>query len=143
MKIRIKRIDGSIPLPEYKTAGSAGFDLASRERVEIPSKELALVPLNVIVDLPDGHMLMLAARSSLPKKGLLLANGVGIGDCDFCGEDDEYKALVYNFTDKPVIIEKGERVAQGIIFAIEQAEFEEVEQIGQPTRGGFGSTGKF
>ena len=143
MQIRIKRIDKSIPLPEYKTAGSAGFDLSSRERVEIPARGLVFLPLNIILELPPGKMLLVAARSSLPKKGLLLANGVGIGDSDFSGPDDEYRALVHNFTDTPVSVEKGERIAQGIIVDIENAEFTEVDEVAKVSRGGFGSTGSF
>ncbi|OHA47929.1 MAG: dUTPase [Candidatus Terrybacteria bacterium RIFCSPHIGHO2_01_FULL_48_17] len=143
MKIRIRRIDKSIALPEYKTAGSAGFDLSSRDEVTIPPGGTKFVPLNIIVELPKTHMLLLAARSSLPKKGLMLANGVGIGDSDFCGPDDEYQAMVYNFSDKAVIIEKGERIGQGIIVNVDRAEFEEADHVDHPSRGGFGSTGQF
>lgn len=143
MKVRIKRVDSAIPLPEYKTAGAAGFDLSSRKMVEIAPKTLQFVPLNVIVELPPGHMMLLAARSSLPKKGLMLANGVGIGDADFCGPEDEYQALLYNYSENPAIVEKGERIAQGIIMKVEHAELDEVEEMNSPTRGGVGSTGKF
>ena len=130
-------------MPEYKTAGSAGFDLSSRENVQIPARKIAVVPLNVIIDLPDEHMAVLAARSSLGKKGLTLINGVGIVDSDYSGPDDEYAALLYNFTDDAVIVEKGERIAQGIIVHVERGDFEEVDEIGRPSRGGFGSTGQF
>ena len=84
---------------------------------------------------------MMAARSSLHKKGLIFANGVGIGDRDFCGNNDEYHAALYNFSDNPVSIERGERIAQGIIKKYDKADWEEVDDLGNKNRGGFGSTG--
>ena len=87
-------------------------------------------------------MLLLASRSSLPrKKGLMIPNGVGIIDQDYCGPEDEIHIQVYNFTSAPVHIERGERLAQGIFVRIAQVEWEEVEEIGEKSRGGFGSTG--
>lgn len=141
MKIRIKRFDKRIPLPTYATPRAAAFDLAARERVEIPPKSVGYVPLNIACETPDGHFLLLAARSSAHKKGLMLANGIGIGDPDFSGDGDEYTAAYFNFTDKSVIVEAGERICQGIFVKLERPEWEEVETLGNPNRGGFGSTG--
>jgi len=141
MKIRIKRFDKTLPLPEYKTAGAAAFDFASRERVEIVPKSVGYVPLNVAVELPEGFVLLVAPRSSTHKKGLLMANSVGIGDPDFRGDGDEYRAAYYNYTDAPVVVERGERIAQGLIKAIDKVEWEEVDFLGNATRGGFGTTG--
>ncbi len=141
MKVRIRRIDKSFPLPEYKTAGAVAFDFASRSVVSIPPKTVSYVPLNVAIEPPEGYMLLLAARSSLHKKGLMLATGVGIGDRDFSGNEDEYHAAVYNFTDSPVEILRGERIAQGIFKKYDRAEWEEVEDLGNKSRGGFGTTG--
>ena len=104
MRIRIKRFDKKLPLPEYKTSGAAAFDLTARERVEIPSRKIGYVPLNVACETPEGHFLLLAARSSTHKKGLMLANGVGVLDPDFSGDGDECVAVYFNFTDQPVII---------------------------------------
>jgi dUTP pyrophosphatase len=141
MKVKIKRIDKSLPLPEYKTKGAAAFDLAAREEVLIKSTKCGYVPLNVCIAPPRGHMVILAARSSLHKKGLMMANGIGIGDEDFSGNDDEYKAALYNFTDSPIKIERGERVVQAIILPVDGVEWEEVDNMESETRGGFGSTG--
>lgn len=92
MKLKIHLIDNSLPLPKYQTAGSVAFDLYSREDVVIKPKEIKIAPANVIVEVPPGFMLMIAPRSSLPvKKGLTLANCVGIFDQDFCGPQDEMK----------------------------------------------------
>ncbi len=140
-KVRIRRIDKTLPLPEYKTAGAVAFDLSARVATTILPRGIAYVPLNVALEPPDGHMVLLAARSSLHKKGLMLANGVGIMDKDFSGNGDEYHAALYNFTDKPVSVERGERVVQGIFKPYEKAEWEEVEDLDNQTRGGFGTTG--
>ena len=142
MMVTIKRFDKEIPLPEYKTEGAAAFDLCARTHVEIPPKEFKYVPLNVAVQTPSGYFLMLVARSSTHKKGLWMANGIGIGDPDFSGDEDEYKAVYYNFTDKPVLVEKGERIAQGLIIKREAVQWEEVNEMPNKTRGGWGTTGK-
>lgn len=141
MNVRVRRVDQSLPLPEYKTDGAAGFDFTARVSMKAPPKTVVLVPLNIAIEPPEGYMLMLAARSSLHKKGLMLANGVGIGDKDFSGNDDEYHTALYNFTDKEVNIERGERLVQGIFKKYDRADWEEVEDLGNKTRGGFGSTG--
>jgi dUTP pyrophosphatase len=141
MKARIKRFDKKLPLPKYHTDGAAAFDLSAREAVEIPPKEVRLVPLNVAIETPPGHFLLVAARSSTHKKGLILANGIGIGDPDFSGDNDEYHAAYLNFTDKPVVVEKGERIAQAMFVQFVKADWEEVERMDKKTRGGFGSTG--
>src|SRR3989344_8037277 len=98
--VKIKRFDKQVPLPEYKTEKAAGFDLYARVGVEIPPREFKYVPLNVAVQTPPGYFLMLVARSSTHKKGIWMANGIGIGDPDFSGDGDEYSAVYYNFTDK-------------------------------------------
>ncbi len=139
--IKIKRFDKTVPLPEYKTEGAAAFDLCARIAVEIPPKEIGYVPLNVAVEVPEGHFLLLVARSSTHKKGLIMANGIGIMDPDFSGDEDEYKAVYYNFTDKPVMIEKGERIAQGLVIKRETVQWQEVNVMENKTRGGFGTTG--
>lgn len=141
MKVRIKRFDKDISLPEYKTLGAGAFDLASRERIEINSGEIGYVPLNVAIEAPKGYVVLLIARSSLHKKGLTLANGVGVMDSDFCGNEDEYKAACFNFTDHSVVIEKGDRISQGVLFKYEKADWKEVNMMDRKTRGGFGSTG--
>lgn len=144
MEIKIKRIDTSFPLPEYKTKGAVAFDLYSRVDDSIASKEIKLIPANLIIETPKGYMLMIAARSSLAKKkGLMMANNVGIIDQDYCGENDELALILYNFTDAPVTIEKGERLAQGIFVKIEKGNWNEVENMGSESRGGFGTTGQF
>lgn len=141
MDIRIKRIDKTLPLPEYKTAGAVAFDFLVREAITIPAKKVGLAPLNVCIATPEGHMLLLAARSSLHKRGLMLANGIGIGDQDFRGNGDEYHAVLYNFADEAVTIARGERIVQGVFKPIAKCSWIEVEDLESENRGGFGSTG--
>ena len=141
MKVNIKRIDKTLPLPKYETAGSVGFDLICRESAEIAPQSIVLIPANIIVETPPGYMLMVCLRSSTPRKlGLLMPQGVGIVDNDYCGEEDELKIQVYNFTDKVVSVERGSRIAQAVFVRVDTAEWNEVEQMNAPSRGGFGST---
>jgi dUTP pyrophosphatase len=141
MKIKIKRFDKSLPLPAYQTAGAACMDAYARETVTIEPNSIGYIPLNVAIEAPEGHWVMLAARSSTHKAGLIPANGIGIGDSDFSGNNDEYKFIVYNYKDSAVTIDRGTRIAQFMILKVENVEIEEVEYLGNPDRGGIGSTG--
>jgi dUTP pyrophosphatase len=142
LTVKIKRVDVGLPLPRYATAGSVGFDLICREDTEVLPGRLARIPGNVIVETPAGYMLLLTMRSSTAKrKGLLIPNGVGVIDQDYCGEGDEVLVSVYNFRDEPVSVLRGERIAQGIFVPITRVVWNEVEQVGYG-RGGFGSTGE-
>jgi len=140
-KIQIKRLDKKLALPEYKTEGAAGFDISTRETIIIQAGKLSIIPLNLVIKVPKGHFMLLCARSSTYKLGLTMINGVGIIDSDFCGNDDEFKFVVQNFTDKPVKIEKGMRIAQGIFVKFTKAKWQEVNKMTKKNRGGFGSTG--
>ncbi len=143
MKVKIVRIDKSLPLPEYKTAGAVAFDLYSREKATIPAGAIALLPSNFIIQVPKGYFLMLASRSSTFKKGLTMVNSIGIIDQDFHGPADEFKLTMHNFSHLPVTIERGERIGQGLIIPIVRPEWEEVDKIKEESRGGFGTTGDF
>ena len=140
MQVIIKRVDKSLPLPEYKTGGAVAFDLITRETTIIKSHEVGRIPSNVIVKIPVGFMLYIKDRSSTAmKKGLLIT--AGIIDQDYCGDNDELLTQFYNFSDHDVTIERGERVAQGIFVKIERGDWEEVESMDSASRGGFGTTG--
>lgn len=142
MQVDIQRIDSTLPLPQYHTAGAAGFDFYAREATAIAPHSLARIPSNFIIRVPEGFVLFITARSSLAvKKGLMLSNGVGIVDSDFCGPADEILISVYNFTSQPVTVERGERIAQGIFVRMDRAQWQEVEGMEGKSRGGFGSTG--
>jgi len=142
MQVAIKRVDATLPLPRYESAGAVGFDLVTRETTVVQPRGIALIPGNVVVQVPQGYALMIFPRSSLPrKKGLVCPHSVGIIDQDYHGTDDEVLVQVQNVTDAPVTVERGERIAQGIFVKIERAQWQEVDDHGKETRGGFGSTG--
>jgi dUTP pyrophosphatase len=142
MKLKIKRFDNTLPLPEYKTKGAVALDLCSRETMIVPAKGISYIPLNVAIEIPLGSWVMLAPRSSTHKLGIIQANGVGIFDQDFCGDGDEYKFIAFNFTDNDVTVERGTRIAQIIPLNFNKIlEIEEVEKMENKTRGGIGSTG--
>ena len=142
MDVRIKRVDTDLPLPAYQSDGAAGFDLYCRVQTTIGPGEVALLPANVVVATPPGYMLLVAARSSTPRrKGLSVPHGIGVIDQDYSGDGDEIHVQVYNFTNRPVIVERGERIAQAVFVRVDRATWQEVDTMEAPTRGGFGSTG--
>jgi dUTP pyrophosphatase len=141
MKAKIKRIDDGLPLPRYETSGSVGFDILARTDTTIEPGKIALVPGNIIVEVPDGYMLAIASRSSTPlKRGLLTPHGIGVIDHDYCGPTDEIRIQVYNFTDEAVVVKRGDKIAQGIFLRVDKFEWEEVKKMEKASRGGFGST---
>lgn len=137
------RLDPGVALPSYQTAGAAGFDLAASADLTIAPGQIALVPTGLVIAVPAGHFLGIFARSSTPmKKGLMVANGVGVVDEDYCGPSDEVKIQVLNFTDAPVEVKRGDRIAQGLFIPFTRATWqEESGDLRQGSRGGFGATG--
>jgi dUTP pyrophosphatase len=144
MRIRVKRLVPGLPLPQYHSAAAAAFDLFARESVAVPPGEVRLVPTGLVMEVPEGHALLVVARSSLPiRKHLMVANGVGVVDADYRGPADEIHVEVYNFSTDVARIDRGERLAQGLIVQVAHADWEEVTDSSAPSRGGFGSTGGY
>lgn len=143
LSVRIQRLDSAVALPKYETAGAAGFDLSAREDVVIPPGAVALVPTGLVIEVPAGYFLGIFARSSTPlKRGLMVANGVGVIDEDYCGPADEIKIQVLNFTQAPVTVTRGDRIAQGLFVPIARAQWREADgPLRDGSRGGFGATG--
>lgn len=141
--VRVRRLHDHVTLPQYQTDGAAGFDFAASETIAIPPHAVVLVPTGLVIAVPAGHFLGIFARSSTPlKRGLMVANGVGVIDCDYCGETDEVKIQVLNFTDAPVTVERGDRIAQGLFIPVVRAEWQEsADVLREGARGGFGATG--
>ena len=141
MNVPTRRFDPEVPLPEYKTEGAAAMDCYVREDVTIEAKSIGYAQLNFAFQVPPGHFTMLVARSSLHKRGLMMGNGIGILDEDYRGNDDEFKAVLYNFTDAPVEVKRGERVVQIVILPFDRVTLMEVESLEGNSRGGLGTTG--
>jgi dUTP pyrophosphatase len=143
MTLTITRVAPHVSLPAYGTPGAAAFDLAASADTVVPPHGIALVPTGLVVRVPEGHFLAILARSSTPlKRGLIVANGMGVVDSDYCGPTDEVKIQVLNITDAPVHVAAGDRIAQGMVLAAPRVTFIEATTADGPSRGGFGSTGR-
>ena len=142
MKIEITRIHPDARLPRYETEESAGFDLSSVANVTVGPGRVVLVPTGLVIKVPHRMFLGIFARSSTPvKRGLMIANGVGVIDPDYCGAADEVKIAVMNFTDAPVVVKTGDRLAQGVVLEAPRVDWVEGEPRAK-SRGGFGATGE-
>ncbi len=137
MRIKTKRIDKSLPLPTYEP-GASCFDFVCREDAIIKPGEIKLMPLNAVIEVPAEYTLMVFARSSTPiKKGITLANNVGIIDSFYNGDNDEIIAEFLNITDHEVEIKKGEILVQGLLIKHVEIEWEEVEKMENKGVGGY------
>ena len=137
----------NINLPVRKTKYSAGYDIEAAEDIVIPAFKPGQAPTLVKTGLkaymPEDEYLMLCNRSSNPKKkGLVMANSIGIIDCDYYGNPDNdghFMFAFYNIKEEDVEIKKGDCIGQAIFqkFAIVDNDSADGERVG-----GFGSTGK-
>lgn len=133
-----------LELPSYATAGSAGADVRSAEAgpVTLPPGRRAAVATGLIFEIPPGWEIQVRPRSGLSwRHGLTVVNAPGTIDSDFRGE---VKVLMVNLGGDPVVIERGDRIAQLIVAPVIQARFRAVDRVGETDRsdGGFGSTGR-
>mgnify|MGYP006391247403 FL=1 len=142
MKIKIVNTSHH-PLPEYATPMSAGLDL--RANLDAPLKlqpmQRCLVPTGLRIALPQGYEAQVRPRSGLAlKRGITVLNAPGTIDADYRGE---IGVILINLSQDSFVIKDGERIAQLVIAAYEQAEFEAVESLDQTERGegGFGHSG--
>jgi dUTP pyrophosphatase len=142
MRLKIRRLDSTVSLPSYGTSEAAGFDLAAAHDLVVAPRQIALVRTGLVIEVPSGYFLAIFARSSTPlKRGLIVSNGVGVIDPDYSGPNDEVMVQVMNITDSDVTIGRGDRLAQGIVLPAPRVTWEEVSEIREMTRGGFGATG--
>jgi dUTP pyrophosphatase len=142
MRLKIRRLNDTISLPTYSTDEAAGFDLAAAHDATVAPGQIALVRTGLVIEVPTGHFLGIFARSSTPlKRGLMVANGVGVIDPDYSGPNDEVMIQVMNFTAHDVHIARGDRLAQAVVLPAPRVTWHEVTDIRPVTRGGFGTTG--
>jgi dUTP pyrophosphatase len=165
MNVKIKKLHPDAVIPQYATAGAAAFDLVATKQVVIEPGETVQVPLGLAVEVPEGHVLIIAMRSGISLKTLLRqTNGVGVIDSDYRGEINMlftntapltitalYRVGLINGETEEVcdfsftgtyLIKPGDRVAQGFIMPLPKINFVEGE-LSETERGtgGFGSTG--
>jgi dUTP pyrophosphatase len=143
MKIKIVN-QSKHPLPEYATNQSAGMDLRANLETPVVLKPLErkLIPTGLFIELPVGYEAQIRPRSGLAiKKGITILNSPGTIDADYRGE---ICVILVNLSSEDFLINDGERICQMVIAAHQQAEWVEVQELGQTERGagGFGHTGK-
>ena len=130
-------------LPTYETIASAGMDLRANlaESINLKPLERAIVKTGLFIELPIGYEAQVRPRSGLAaKKGITVLNSPGTVDADYRGE---IGVILVNLSNEDFVIENGERIAQLIIAKHERAEWIEVQELSETSRGegGFGSTG--
>lgn len=138
--MKITRIHRDAKMPSRKSAEAAGYDLYSIEKAEIPAHSRALISTGLVMEIPNGYFGRIASRSGLSlKKGIEV--GAGIIDSDYRGV---VGVVLHNHSDSPVLLEKGDSIAQIIFISHKVFEFQEVkrEEMNETSRGegGFGST---
>ena len=143
--VAVKRLPHSegLPLPAYATSGAAGIDLlaAVAAPLTIPPGARVLVPTGLAIALPHGYELQVRPRSGLAlKNGIVLPNSPGTVDEDYRGE---LQVIVMNAGTEPFTVERGMRIAQGVLAPVVRIAWTEVAELPETDRGagGFGSTG--
>lgn len=142
MKLFIKRLKDDAKLPTYATEYASGMDLVCADEVVIIRPlERATISTGIAIELPEGYEAQIRPRSGLAlNKGITVLNAPGTIDRDYRGE---IKVILINLSDKEVIINKGDRIAQMVISPVLRVDIEEVNELSKTKRqeGGFGSTG--
>lgn len=138
----IKRLDPTVDLPSYAYEGDAGLDLRSSEDVVLAPLERRLVSTGLAVAIPEGYAGFVQPRSGLAlREGLSMANTPGLIDAHYRGE---LKVCAVNLDpERPIHIERGERIAQLVIQRVPLVRLAEVNELDETDRGtgGFGSSG--
>lgn len=141
--IQIKRLRrGDMPLPAYMTEGSAGMDLSADIDGDLTLAPMAraLIPTGIAIALPPGFEAQIRPRSGMAwKHGLTMVNSPGTIDSDYRGE---IQVIAINLGSEPVVVKRGERIAQMVVQRVIRAEWREVTELPESKReaGGFGHT---
>ena len=144
MKIKVKKLNENAVLPTYGSDFAAGADLYAciAESVEIAPGETKMIGTALAMEIPEGYMGLIFARSGIAsKRGLAPANKVGVVDSDYRGE---FMVALHNHSNQPASVDVGERIAQLVITPYMTACFEVADELSETVRntGGFGSTDK-
>ncbi len=145
LTVEIKQLRNSdgIPLPHYQTEHSAGVDLcaAITGETDIMPGTWKLIPTGIAVAIPEGYEGQVRPRSGLAlKHGIGMLNAPGTIDADYRGE---IGVILFNFSDRPFTVRRGDRIAQIVFVKVARAEFRKVDALNDTARGtgGFGHTG--
>lgn len=151
VKVKVKKITDYAILPMYATEGASGFDLFAyisnpdnldqcKSSTVLQSGTMISLGTGLIFDIPKGYEMQIRSRSGMAMKGLIVRNQPGTVDSDYRGE---VRILLFNSSSKPITIEEGIRVAQGVIAPVIRVLLEDVDVVSETERGedGFGSSG--
>lgn len=144
VEILVRRLDERVAMPTYSHPGDAGADLATTVDLALAPGERAVVPTGISLALPDGYVGLVHPRSGLAARcGLSIVNAPGTIDAGYRGEVKV--ALVNLDPAEPIVLRRGDRIAQLLVQRVEHARFVEVERLPGSARGagGHGSTGGF
>ena len=144
VKIKIKKLDPKVKIPQYKTEGSSGMDLMAfvKKSLKIKPNSSELIPTGISIAIPQDTEIQIRPRSGLAAKShISVLNTPGTIDSDYRGE---LKVILFNHGVDDFIVNNGDRIAQMVLMPVLKASFEEVDELPDTVRGsgGFGSTGK-
>lgn len=139
ISIKIKKLKLEAKLPSYAHPGDVGMDLYSMEEKTLAAGEHHLFHIGVAIEFPNGYGGIIKDKSSISKAGLHTMGGVY--DAGYRGE---YNVHLVNLSDQSYTVEKGDKIAQLVIFPVEIAKVEETDTLSESARGtgSFGSTGR-
>lgn len=141
MTVKFKKLHQDAKIPQYAKYGDSGFDFSSVEDITLEPGERQLVDTGLACQLEYGYEMQIRPRSGLAiKQGLSIVNSPGTVDSGYIGP---LKVILINLGENTIIINKGDRIAQGIIAPVVYADIEETDTLTSTERGnaGFGSTG--
>ncbi len=141
MKILVQQLVPDLPLPKHAHPGDGGVDLHAAETAVVDPGARVMVPSGIAVAIPLGYAGLVTPRSGLAwNHGVTVLNGPGLVDAGYRGE---LKVTLVNLGSAPYTIERGQRIAQLVIVAVQDQELEIVDELPASERGdgGYGSTG--
>ncbi|UFP94318.1 dUTP diphosphatase [Gloeobacter morelensis] len=143
VRVAIQRLAHCFAFPTYAHPGDAGLDLFAAHAVplSITPGRFARVPTGIALGLPVGYMAFVQPRSGLAARhGISVLNSPGLIDCGYRGE---IQVLLINHSEVPVVVSRGDRIAQLVVLPVPQVQFFEVGALESSERqtGGFGSSG--
>ena len=142
VRVKIKKLSPDAIIPQYHSEGAAGFDFHCIEDIELYPYDIQIIKTGLAISLPLGYELQVRPRSGLSlKTKARVCNSPGTVDSDFRGE---IGIIMENTGVEIIKFNKHDRIAQGVLNEIPQAEFVEVDELDETARGdgGYGSTNK-